>query len=231
MLVTVFGMTVFLQPATSLFVDVSMMALHPFLESYVLLLASTVIEEIDTVFVKALVPIDVTPLGIVISVNAEQSMKAPSPIAVTAFGIVTPDIFLQVVKALVPIEVTPLGIVMPVNAEHPPNNASLITVTPLGIVIAVNAVQLLNVLAPMLVTVLGIVILVKAEQALKAASPIEVMLFGIVTLESEVQAQNTFGGIEVIPLENVMSLILVPLKALSPILVTVSGIVIAVNLL
>ena len=44
MLVTLFGITVFLHPVIKVFVAVSIIALQLFLESYVLLLLSTVID-------------------------------------------------------------------------------------------------------------------------------------------------------------------------------------------
>lgn len=71
MVVTVLGITVFLQPAISLFVAVSMMALQPLRLSYTVFPASTTIEA------KSLQPlnelsIEVTELGMVIDVRPSQ---------------------------------------------------------------------------------------------------------------------------------------------------------------
>jgi hypothetical protein len=58
----------------------------------------TVIDVSDVVL-KALLPIVVTLLGIVIDVNAEHPLKALLPIDVTLDGIVTLVKFVQLIKA------------------------------------------------------------------------------------------------------------------------------------
>ena len=97
--VTLLGMIVDLQPAIRVFVAVSIMALHPSRESYILLPPST------SMLVKLLqpekvhLPIDVTLLGIVILVKLLQPEKAQVPIDVTLFGMVTLVKLLQPEKA------------------------------------------------------------------------------------------------------------------------------------
>lgn len=85
---TVLGIMLFLQPKTSVFVEVSMIALHELRLSYTSLLLSTIIEEILVQYAKAWLPIDVTEFGIVIDVMP-VFWKACWPIEVTVLGMVT----------------------------------------------------------------------------------------------------------------------------------------------
>ena len=64
---------------------------------------------------NALLPIDVTLLGMDTDVRLEQSEKAPSPIDVTLLPIVTDINLQQLKKALIPIDATLLPIVTDVR--------------------------------------------------------------------------------------------------------------------
>ena len=83
----------------------------------------------DEQWQKALSPINVTLLGIVIDVKDEQSQKAPSPIEVTPFGMIMDSKDEQWQKALSPINVTLLGIVIDSKDEQQSNAYSPISVT------------------------------------------------------------------------------------------------------
>ena len=100
MLVTEFGIIVFTQPDINSFVDVLIMALQSFRESYAGLPFSTIMD--DSPEGNGLVPILVTEFGITIEVKPLQLEKAIEPMLVTEFGI--------------SIEVKPLH---PLNAEEP----------------------------------------------------------------------------------------------------------------
>ena len=65
---------------------------------------------------KAPKPIDVTELGIVISVKPVQYQNAPPPIVVTELGMLTEVKLLQPPKAQSPIFVTELGMI---EFSHP----------------------------------------------------------------------------------------------------------------
>lgn len=86
---TVLGITAFLQPVISMLVDVSMIPLQLFLESYTAFPASTVICSMPLQYSNALPLIEVTELGMVnVPVKPAQLRKASSPIAVTELGII-----------------------------------------------------------------------------------------------------------------------------------------------
>ena len=102
-------MVVFLQPASKVFVAVSIIALQLSLESYLELPLSTTIDSKPLQPEKALPRIEVTELGMVTLVKPLQSSKALSPIEVTELGMVTLVKPLQPLKAPLPIEVTELG--------------------------------------------------------------------------------------------------------------------------
>ena len=85
--VTVLGIIVLLQPFINVLVDVLIIALQLFLESYVVLLLSTVIF-VRPVRLKAKLPIEVILSGIITLVKLLQSRKASTPIFVTLFGII-----------------------------------------------------------------------------------------------------------------------------------------------
>ena len=76
-------MVVFLQPASKVFVAVSIIALQLSLESYLELPLSTTIDSKPLQPEKALPRIEVTELGMVTLVKPLQSSKALSPIEVT----------------------------------------------------------------------------------------------------------------------------------------------------
>ena len=82
-------MVVFLQPASKVFVAVSIIALQLSLESYLELPLSTTIDFKPLQKEKTLSPIEETELGIVMLVNRLQFRKVPSPIEETELGIVT----------------------------------------------------------------------------------------------------------------------------------------------
>ena len=111
-------MVVFLQPASKVFVAVSIIALQLSLESYVELPLSTTIDSKPLQLEKAELPIEVTELGIVILVKLIQPLNAPLPIEVTELGIVTLVKSLQPPKALSPIAVTELGMETLVKLLH-----------------------------------------------------------------------------------------------------------------
>ena len=87
--VTSSGMTVFLQPRTNFFVDVSMIALQSPLESNVGLLGLTLIEVRLRQFKNTCSPIESIPLGITIDLRPEQFSKVLSRIFVTLLGMAT----------------------------------------------------------------------------------------------------------------------------------------------
>ena len=130
-LVTEEGITLFLHPATSVFVFRSIMQL--FSLRYTLLLLSTVIDVRKEHSPKAHSPILVTEEGIVIEVREEQPSKAESPILVTESGIVIEAREEQPQKAYSPILVTEAGMVSEVREEHPEKAESPILVTEEGI--------------------------------------------------------------------------------------------------
>ena len=115
MLVTLLGITVFLQPAIIVLEAVSIIELQLLRESYFVLSAETII--------------DVRPL---------QCANAPLPMLVTLFGIVMEDIPLHQEKALSSMFVTLFGIVMEVNPLHNVNAQLPMLVTLFGIVMEVN---------------------------------------------------------------------------------------------
>jgi hypothetical protein len=97
---------------------------------------------------KALAPMEVTPLGIIILVvNAIQPEKALAPMEVTLVGILILVNKEQPKKALAPIEVTLVGIVILVNEEQPEKALAAILVTPL-VGIFITAIKLVRSLNP-----------------------------------------------------------------------------------
>ena len=88
MLVTLSGITVFLQPKISLFVLVLITALLLFLLSYVWLYISTTMLLIERQPANALSPMLVTPLPIVTLVSPVHPENAELPMLVTLSGIV-----------------------------------------------------------------------------------------------------------------------------------------------
>ena len=118
MVITEFGIMVFLQPDINSFFSVSIMALQLSLESYTVLPSSTIIE--------------VKPL---------QPEKAPTPILVTELGIVIEVKPLQPEKALPPILVTELGIVIEIKLLHSEKVPRSMLVTELGIITEVKPLQ------------------------------------------------------------------------------------------
>ena len=89
MLVTLLGMVVFLQPAISVFVAVSIIALQPLRLSYTVL-----------------------PLSTFMLARLRQSLNAWYPMLVTLFGMVMLARLVQLVNAWYPMLVTLFGIVM-----------------------------------------------------------------------------------------------------------------------
>ena len=118
-LFTLSGITVFLQPATRVFVAVSMMALPLFLLSYVVFPTLTTIEARLEQAEKAPLPMLVTLLGIVTDVRPEQPQKALSPMLLTLSGIVTDVSPEQPSKAYSPMLVTLSGILIDVRPRQP----------------------------------------------------------------------------------------------------------------
>ena len=131
---------------------------------------------------------------------------------------------------------------MLVSPEHPLNASSPILVTLSGSVMLVRLPHQLNALSPILVTLLGSAMLVSPEHPLKAPSPILVTLSGITVVFMPVT--KVFVLVAIIPLQfprlsyvrfpsaTVMPVIPEhPSNAPSPILVTLSGSVMLVNLL
>ena len=137
-LVTPWGIVVFLQPQISSLLDFLIIALQLSRESYFVLTPSTVIVAKLLQPEKAIHPILVTELGIVTDVMLLQSEKAPEPILVTELGIVTDTKLRQLEKALSPISVTPWGIVMEVRPLQDVKAPPPILVTLLGIVMEVR---------------------------------------------------------------------------------------------
>jgi hypothetical protein len=116
MAVTVDGITVLLQPAISVFEDVSMIALQLSRESYVVFPSSTIIEVRALHPLYAVLSMFVTLLGIVIEVRALQYWKAFIPMFVTLLGMDTETRPLQLEKAPTPILTVPFRILMDVLA-------------------------------------------------------------------------------------------------------------------
>ena len=88
MLVTLLGIMVFLLPAINVFVAVLIIALQLLRLSYIIFSFSTTIEVKLLQLLKALSPILMTLLGIVMEVKLLQLLKALSPILMTLLGIV-----------------------------------------------------------------------------------------------------------------------------------------------
>ena len=86
--VTELGIVEFMQPAISVLVSVSMMALQLLRESYFVFPLSTTIDVNPVHSIKALSPIEVTKLGIETAVKQLSCQNANSSIAVTEDGMV-----------------------------------------------------------------------------------------------------------------------------------------------
>ena len=84
---TLLGIIVFWQPATRVLDAVSIIALHPFRESYLVLSASTAMLVKLSQPANALLPILVTLLGISMLVKLSQLENAELPILVTPLPI------------------------------------------------------------------------------------------------------------------------------------------------
>ena len=110
-------MTVFLQPATSVLVSVSMTALQFSRESYTVFPLSTDIAAKALQPSKTSIPIDVTLLGMVTDVRPVQKLKASLPIDFTLLGMVNDFRPVQFSKALSPMPVTLLGMTVFMQPE------------------------------------------------------------------------------------------------------------------
>ena len=130
MVVTPSGMTVFLQPETSLCSLVLIMALEPSGELYTVLPASTVMLANAGQKKNGFSPMEVTELGIVIEVRAPQLRKASVPIEITEFGISIEDRLLQPLKAELPMVCTEGGSVTAARDRQPEKASSLMLVSP-----------------------------------------------------------------------------------------------------
>ena len=104
MLVTVLGIMVFLQPAISVFDDVSIIALQLFRESYLLFPVATEIVVKPLQSEKASLPMFFMLEGIETEVRLLQLKKALFPILVTPSERVSEDRLLQPWKASSPIQ-------------------------------------------------------------------------------------------------------------------------------
>ena len=197
---------------------------------------------------KAPQPILVTLLGNVMLVKEEQPMKAYSPMLVTLFGIVMLVKDSQPAKAASPMLVTLSGIVTFVN---PPGTATSVFPSfvnkspevdlkeglPESKEKDVRLEQLGKALLPILLTLFGIVKLVKDSQPQKASLRMLVTPYGIVTFvnppgtatsvfPSFVNKSPEIDVKEGLPESTEKDMRLEQLaKAFSPILVTLSGIV------
>ena len=93
--VTVLGIVVFLQPIIKVFVEVSIIALQSFRESYLGFPLSTVIADKLSQARNGCIPIFVTDLGILMEGNTEQPVKDVLAILVTVLGIIIEHSLLQ----------------------------------------------------------------------------------------------------------------------------------------
>ena len=107
--VTVFGMTVPLQPLTNSLVEVLMTALQLSRLSKVLFCSLIVMVIRLTQLPNALEPIELTPLPMETERNCLQPLKAFAPMVVTLSGMVTSVSLEQASKPFSPIVVTVLG--------------------------------------------------------------------------------------------------------------------------
>ena len=98
MLVTLSGMIVLEHPITSLLLLVSMIALHPFRESYIVFPSATIMEVRPLQLLKAEYSIFVTLFGMLMEVRLLQLEKAELPIFVTLSGIFMEERLLQCQK-------------------------------------------------------------------------------------------------------------------------------------
>ena len=118
---------------------------------------------------KALLPIEVTPLGIVVTEQPTSKRLLPVSMMALQFSresytalpsstTIEVRFPLQLLKTLFPSEVTLLGMVIEVRLLQPSNALSPIEVTLLGIVMEVRLRQFLNAMNPIEVTPSGMVI-------------------------------------------------------------------------
>ena len=151
MLVTLSGMIVLEHPITSLLLLVSMIALHPFRESYIVFPSATIMEVRPLQLLKAEYSIFVTLFGMLMEVRLLQLEKAELPIFVTLSGIFMEERLLQPEKTELAILVTLSGMFMvkrllqPLKAELP------IPVTLSGIIVfehpVINVLLLVSIMA------------------------------------------------------------------------------------
>ena len=153
MAVTPSGMTVFLQPTISLFVLVTMMALLPTGELYVLLPSSTVMDANAPQRLKGFSPMEVTEEGIVIEVNA-HALKALASMVVTELGMIIDVNELQTEKEKSPMISMVGGSVIAVKFQQPLKASSSMLVKPVKYCNSLNEVMVLLFLntVPKLVT-------------------------------------------------------------------------------
>ena len=99
--------------------SVLIMALQPFLESYTVFPLSTIIECKPLQPIKQLFGIEVTLLGITISLRPVQFPKAFLPMVDVLLGIVKDFSSLQYMNAVSPMLVTSSGIIIDDRPVHP----------------------------------------------------------------------------------------------------------------
>jgi len=145
------------------------------------------------------------PVATFIAVSFSQLEKAPPPMLVTLFGIVTLARLVQPEKVHCPMLVTLFGIVTLVRLVQPEKVHCPMLVILLGIVTLVRLVQPEKVHCPMLVMLLGIVTLVRLVQPEKAPPPMLVTLLGIVK-EVSVFPAGYVCKTKVLPFSNNMPL-------------------------
>ena len=169
MLVTEFGITVFIHPTINVFVFVSIIALQLPRESYFGFPESTSIVVRPEQYQNASLPMLVTELGMVTLVRPEQPENALSLMLVTEFGI---TVFLHpTINVFVFVSIIALHL-----------SRESYFVFPDSTFIDVKSEQPEKAYFPMLVTELPIVTLVRPEQPEKAERPMLVTEFGMVTL-------------------------------------------------
>lgn len=189
-LLTVFGNVIEVKPVALRNAEPPMLV--------IVLDGSNVILRNRVVPLKALVPIDVTALGITKEVKLVQLWKAEFPILVTVFGKVIAVILVALWKAEFPILLRTLdGSNVTLRKKVKLKAPVPIEVTALGITKEVKLAQLWNAVSPIIVTVFGKVIEVKLFTSLKALLPILVIVFGIWTftkpLAFELPSKKLFG--------------------------------------
>ena len=137
MLVTELGITEFIQPTIKVFVEVLIIALQLSLESYVLFSLETLME-VRSQPKKALSPMLVTELGIVMEVRPVHPAKELLPMLVTELGMVMEVRLVQLQKAQLPMLVTELGMDMEVSPLQKEKASLPMLVTELGMIMEVR---------------------------------------------------------------------------------------------